>query len=44
MKTMTLTRNARLLSLTIAGSATCALLFAGCGLSPEAAEPAPTEA
>jgi hypothetical protein len=43
MKTMTLPRNARLLSLTLAGSATCALLLAGCGMSPEAAEPVPAE-
>jgi hypothetical protein len=37
MTTMTLTRNSRLLSLTIAGSLTGALLFAGCGTEPDAA-------
>lgn len=40
MKTMTLTRNARLLSLTIAGSLSGALLLASCGMEPEAALPA----
>lgn len=45
MKTMTLTRNGRLLSLTIAGaiagSLSGALLLAGCGMEPEAAPQLP---